>query len=308
MELPGTSCAVNGSSNAECFLITVNGIWKFSQHKRCKILNEQASFYFGGCSAAYHPDGQLFIVSCRGKLGVLQLQDSSFHILHDNLRWMGRFIKCVVIHDELYFFGGAYTNSIWIWNKQHKQLLQNGQMYESQNLANFGLVWDKLSNNLLLFGGYKSDTLGCWSPQNHILQFNTDKHEWKKLYSAILPDDLTYFACTHALKQQFILICGGHLMTNPGSYATDSIYVYNVETQLMNKSNWKCPQPGIYSAVAIHDAFQDQKVIFGYVRTQRRMFLPFDLLDMIQQYYYNEYIYLFDDEGTEFKINTLNII
>eukprot|EP01084_Bolivina_argentea_P041826 77211_1 len=104
--------------------------------------------------------------------------------------------KCVVSNDELFVISGEQSHSISKWNKETKELISIGSIYNKIPLDLFGLICDNRSNNMLFFGGY--DNINFMSV-DHILQYNTSTNQCNKL-AVSLPERMSHICALKVIN------------------------------------------------------------------------------------------------------------
>eukprot|EP01084_Bolivina_argentea_P087094 157353_1 len=308
--IPGhTECVVTGASKNNYIIVKRDAVLKynFDKDEWIKILDKPKNFDFWRCSATLNDNGELFLLDSEdGKLAKLQLNNSSFEILYDNVVKVGWGATSIMINNILNVVGGYNNNSHFQWNTEKKKFIKIGQISNEKFikcLGYFGLVHNKVSNCLLLLGG--TDNIYKF---NQIFEFNMAKKKWSTL-KVRLPKSLSRFGSVFVMNNKYVLVFGGCMN---GYYYSDIIYIYDIEHRTIKKSKYKCPKKGCYSAITINNDPSDQKTIYGYVRKQwillninMHYFPPVYILNIIEKYFRNEYVYLLNMgmDGNHYKIN-----
>ena len=104
------------------------------------------------------------------------------------------------------------------------------------------------------------------------------------------------------------------LTDRESQYFDDEIWIYCVKSQEFTKSSIKCPYPARFDAFSIKD--NDDLLVSGYVRYQWQLskmnvllFPPQYLIKLMEQFYPNEFIHLFDlGDGGHWKIKGFDLI
>ena len=148
----------------------------------------------------------------------------------------------------------------------------------------------RIQSKILMFGGYDDRGYGV----DTICESNVEGYEWYEL-KCKLPQPLSQFGCTSILNGQFVALFGGE---NDIGFQ-DDILLYSVCNETFKISKIKCPEPDCYHAVAINDGNKDKLITFGFIRSKWKeckmnahSFPPQCLIQIICDYYWNEYVHL----------------
>ncbi len=216
--------------------------------------------------------------------------------------------KSIVLNNSLYVLG--CENSILKWDSNKNMWAKVTDMFNGRKLANFGLVYLKKTNSLLLFGGDDYSNRKC---SDSILEFEISTNKWKKL-SVTLPKRMDNVHCLKAMNNKYVLIFGGY--DNDENGWSDDIFIFCIKDKTIKKSNIKCPSKGTFSGVTVSDKEKDKKAVFGYVRKEWKLceisdhcFPPNYLLGLMHSYYFNEYVYLLDEmKKKHYKMSMFDIL
>ena len=259
---------------------------------------------------------QNIYVSRSGALATISITqnlcDNKWNIITD-LTSTGQGSQGIIIDNEFHIIGGT---------KNNKHLRLNNISNKFETFYKFNYKFDshkviKIPNKILMFGGFnRSAPVSLMSnhTNNHkyiqeIYDFDIQSSVWKRL-NVFIPYKLCSFGCVSILNGQYVLILGGE---TTDVMFSNNILIYCVNKQIFTQSQIKCPLESIYDAISITNRPQDEMITSGYVRQIHQihdnLIIPYYLIQIINNYYWNESIHLFDGfEGKHWKINVYDIL
>eukprot|EP01084_Bolivina_argentea_P003529 6639_1 len=216
----------------------------------------------------------------------------------------------IMLNNSLIMLTGKFWDGILQYNTENKTFTKiYGRLYENESTKDFGVIYNKKSNSLLLFGGYVCSDRTF---SDSILCINLKTKKLNKL-PVSLPQKIANVHCTMAIRNRYVLIFGGITSKFPDVYS-DNIYIYCMGSKTLRISSVKCPSKSMFKAITVNNEGKDEKTVFGYMRKQWNVcdiedhsFPPFYLLKLIHSYYLNEIVYLLDiSNNKHYKMSTLD--
>merc|ERR1712129_339238 len=168
--------------------------------------------------------------------------------------------------------------------------------------------------------------MGQFKYTDSIREYDIATNEWTELDVKLPNDECSAhdigrmgMGITSILDGEYIALFGGAAIHNRGSAGgSHKIYVYSVKYQTFTMSNIVCPISLEWQAVSVRNKLEEEKTAFGFVRTQwaeleiDQWFPPRYILSLIDRYYWNEQIHLFDsweeESGYHYRIDAIKLI
>ncbi|MCP4990088.1 MAG: hypothetical protein GY928_29805, partial [Colwellia sp.] len=260
----------SGINKDNYICITDSGQSQIAIHKYDVETNEWREMYhqiddYKYASTALDIKNQIIYTVVFNKVKQIDLNNNTLlthNVENDHgIKWHS---KIIVLNNSLYVLGGD-ENSILKWDSNKKIWTKVTDMFNEGKLANFGLVYLKKTNSLLLFGGFDYTNN---QDSDSILEFELSTNKWNKL-SVTLPKKMDSAHCLMAMNNKYVLIFGGY--DNDGNGWSDNIFIFCIKNKTIKKSNIKCPSKGIFSGVTVGDKEKDKKAVFGYVRKEWKL-------------------------------------
>ena len=216
--------------------------------------------------------------------------------------------SALFIDDTVHVFGGKNSKSHHILtsssdNPEPQAIAVIDESWISSNTCNAS-VYVKSQNCIYVFGGY--DELSDIKRLDGIWRYDlreTNKG-WKKM-NGVLPYKMESFGSVLTNDERYIILFGGAV--GDKNVWNDEIFLWNLESMVISKSDIKCPQQGLYTAVImpnneifvqrvfdkccqwkikVGDLVKDDKLIVdGYLRSLAGMDLPKEICGMIYYHY-----------------------
>ena len=144
-------------------------------------------------------------------------------------------------------------------------------------------------------------------PSHHIYQYDIEDNHPQTVCIKLPKTIRGILSCTSILNEQLILISG----INAIPYRQSEIYIYEVKTEIIKKSNIKMPHINnkdiLYKIYATNDAKKDMLVTYGWIRNEYRN-MPTVLQTLIRQYYIDEIVHILNSTGAHYKIDVIEIL
>ena len=223
----------------------------------------------------------------------------------------GQSAEGLIINNQFHVFAGEMNNKHLLLNENTKQWEVIHQF--KRKFFNHRVI--QTHNKLLLFGGLSWRSPASQNADYYlkqILEFDINLKIWTQS-SVSLPRRLSGFGCVSVLNNQYVLFLGGETTY---CKSLDSIIIYSIDTQSFRTSMMTCPHRSTFRALSLTNRNQDKIITFGFVRQSWNscnisdtLFPPKYLINIIINYYWNEWIHLFDCfEGSHWTINVYNIL
>ena len=246
-------------------------------------------------------DNKIYFLNQNSQMAILHIdEEQPKWIIQDEMLQIGFGAQGIIINNEYHIIGG-YNHPKHI--KYNEKLKKFEELHDIKNVMNLTCdIFDqriiKISNSkYLMFGGFDTPNLQL----NGIHQYDTLNNQWIKL-KLKTPTPLDSFGCTKILCNQYIILFGGY---NHTGLLIDNIWIYSILNKTFKESKLKCPQRGKFKAFTINDKNQEKIVTHGFIRDvwteynmNDQLFPPKYLINIIQKYYINEFIHLFDESDT----------
>ena len=195
----------------------------------------------------------------------------------------------VMIGDEFHYIANKHIK--YNINTQIYEFVPSAPVLKIINEKSLMRIKDKL----VLFGASMH--------YRNIFEYNIKENCWRCL-PVTLPSGAWVVSCTPILNGQMILI------------ATDdsSIYIYEVNKQILKKSNVKLPtKNGVRvdnEIFAINNQRKDILVTWGWIRIEHEhsKLVPKCLIALIKAYYLNEFLHTINSFGEHYRINVFQIL
>eukprot|EP01084_Bolivina_argentea_P139952 246150_1 len=216
-------------------------------------------------------------------------------IQNGNVTRTGYGHKIIFAHQQLHLIGGRWNDKHFIFNSKQKrfEILHTFEQF-SEGMSGFGLVHCPSKQRILLIGGC-NETINNDECLDEIYSYSTVNHTWTQL-NIKLPEKICNFGCSVACNGEYVIILGGITDTD----FSKNIYVIDMRNIKIMKSKVVCPVSKGFDSVIINDEIKRELIVFGYVRKCWKnekmismLFPPQYIIKMIQLWYLNEYVHLF---------------
>eukprot|EP01084_Bolivina_argentea_P163916 285078_1 len=304
------------------YLIVIHqqdGIWQynFKMNQWYIIQNtDSLSFFKNGSNVAATFDDVtklIYVCNNNGSIESLQLTTNKYQFhsisnISDYIRDFGSGQQIICINNQLHIIGGNFNNKHFKYNPNSLTVDTLHTFDEcSSGFIDHQIVLVK--NSLFMFGGYDSYHS---TVLDIIHQYDIKSNQWHRL-NVRMPKALFAFGCVSVINDNFILIFGG---IDKDYKRCSSIYIYSLLTQQFTVSKIRCLKKGRVKAITIKDKDNDEKIVFGFVRTSWKLcnisdhlFPPEYLLRLIHAFYLQEFVHLIHYfSGKHWKISVFDII
>ena len=219
----------------------------------------------------------------------------------------------IIINNKFHIIGGSSVGEFkhLRYNPRTKKL----DKLHSMSFGHPSLV--KLTNKLVSFGGH-----GCCvfrTFRNYINEYDIMNDKWIESQTQ-MPKKMIVSGAVAVLNEQLILLFGGltqkvHFVSFDDTKWVDDIWIYSLRDKTFKKSKLKCPSKGGGKVFSMNNSQRDQLSAFGYTRLQwskcgldDNLFPQKYLINIIENYYIDEWIHLLDRYGKHWKIDVFDII
>lgn len=274
----------------------------------------------------------IYIYDSYGKILKVNIKTKSTQIIQIPLKI--RFARFIFTNcnnlQQLHLIGGADSNKHYISNIDKVDFIENYIFDQYENgVAGFGIIYlnknnHKINQKLIKIGGIAWDE-GHFS--DDIYQYNlnlsskkSNNNDWSIINKElkILNGGMSRFGFTMTKSQKYIFLLGGFCDFE----SIDNIHFIDTKTWKIKQSEIKCPKISKdFVAITIINELKDELIAFGYCRDlwynkmkkefEQIQFPPFYIIKFINNWYYNEWIYLIEyvsDPTNHWKIHTDDII
>ena len=193
----------------------------------------------------------------------------------------------VIVDDDFHYIANRHFK--YNSNTKILEYVPNAPMREHTTMRNVIRVKDKL----MLFGSR-------WHYRN-IFEYDIKTNCWRCL-PVKLPIGIGVVSCTLILKGQMILIIAADHR---------ELFLYELKKQVITKTSILCPTNNCYRAFSMNDQKKDILITNGWIRDTvevLNIYLPVYLIQIIESYYINEFIYTLNEVGKFYKIDLFEIL
>ena len=201
-----------------------------------------------------------------------------------------------MVNNTYHIIGGSDINQHLLFDEEINKLKVLHELNEDEimpnPLQNHRII--RVKDKLLMIGGFDASPMVT---VDRICEYDIKNNKWN-LMETKMPKPLSSFGCTSIFSDEYVLLFGG---SGNDRDLYDDIWIYSVSDKKFTKSVVKCPMEGYFQAITLNNREKDEVVVFGFVRIT--------LIQIIFQYYFNEYVHLFDtDAGKHWRINAFDIM
>ena len=192
-----------------------------------------------------------------------------------------------IIQNQLYY----KINNHFI---KHNINTNKHQILPNSTIQHFGynsLI--HIQNKLILFG-----YINYQNPS--IQQYDIRENFWEEKMAVNLPNEMKFISITSILNEQMILIIA------TDDYDKCCLFTYDIQTHIIKKITINLPEYPT-EMFAIHDKTKDALVTKTWIKNNFKE-LPLCLEAMINKYYINEMIHLFNINGQHYQLNLFHIL
>ena len=190
---------------------------------------------------------------------------------------------CVVLHDVIHIFNGHSNKKHIIYSPHNKKIKIYRDNITRNNMSYVQVI--KYKNQLIRLGGYDSDNdsnINWFIRSGPIKPKQYTDIKWKYSEKQRLIFNMYGFGCI--VWRHWLFMFGGDI--GSGKYIHD-IFALNLEDDNAEwtKLNMKCAEKRIFRSVLIDKTFEDNLLVFGYLRRLKMNMLSLDLKDLICYFY-----------------------
>ncbi len=120
-----------------------------------------------------------------------------------------------------------------------------------------------------------------------IHSYNIITQKWQKQIEIKLPTPL--FSFGHIVTDNDLILFGGGIGDDKYS---DAIHILNLQTMKWRQSCVRCPTKGRFYAIKMSNCVNEEFVVFGFIRSNNIGYFPVSLINVIKNWYCNDYVYL----------------
>ena len=257
----------------------------------------------------------LFVDDQEGSMAILELGDNidnanKCKIIH-GLTPTGSGSQGIIINNEFHVMAGRGHKKHSKFNESTNTLdiVHNlGSDLLIPSLDGHRVVKVENDTRILLFGGILN-----YEASNLIYEYNILQNEWN-LLSFTMPKGRSSFGCISVLNGKYVVLFGGScydwtFSRDRERYLHDDIWIYYVKSKRFVMSDIKCPEKGGFEAVKMNDHKLDEITVTGYVRNtwnefkiSSHLFPPNYLIKVMQRYFMNEYVHLFQKDSGDWDL------
>ena len=194
---------------------------------------------------------------------------------------------CIMIEDCFHYIADKHIK--YNINTKKYELVSNAPMLKVFNKKSLIRIKDKL----MIIGGTTN--------YRNIYEYDINKNRWRRL-SAKLPSNIWVASCTHILNGQIILISAMNYNSNMDC---NNIYIYEVNTQIINKSKINLPL-NKNQIFAINT--QNSSIVAHSWTRNLDFYFPTYLIKTIQHFCIDEVLHTINTMGDHYKIDVFKIL
>eukprot|EP01084_Bolivina_argentea_P125097 221671_1 len=203
----------------------------------------------------------------------------------------------VIINEEYHLIYGVSKPIHCKWNNDKKQLIPISELPVNYGLGSSALVHVKSKNIVLFFGGlYQDPDADYWTygvewdtmfkRSNKIYQYSIKENKWSELLNITIPKELRGFGWVITTDERYIIMF------------CDDIWAYDMRLNTFVKSSIKCPKSETNLSAVLVDSYGDIKdqilFVIGCVRRWCNRFIATEIICLIESFFRDENVYLFD--------------
>ena len=212
--------------------------------------------------------------------------------------------SALCIDGKIHVFGGKSCNSHFILDSNTNEFNKIADIDEKRDgITCGGSVYVKSKNCVLCFGGYDLGTNK--TRLNGVYQYKLSTQKWQTM-DVVLPYKMDSFGWILTNDERYIILFGGGI--DDHNTWNDDIFLWNLESMVISKSEIKCPQKGLFTAVIMPNdeiflqrvfdkcchwkikvktlVKDDRMIVDGYLRLcEFGMNLPKEIWDLIYYFY-----------------------
>ncbi len=308
--------------------LNLNGIYKFNilnQHWT-KIITYNATLMqsFAPTSSTYNSKLKLLYVSSnfydeQAPAAIFDLNNNESSILQNatNLHFV-----CFDNNNQLHLISTNknYRKGYYICSPKLQVIkLLNSNICSDfyTNFTRFSSIYLSKTKKVYIYGGFNAP-YGGWQQKMYTYNCDSNDNQWKKL---TIPKAIYGCAVVCTENEDFIIFLGGFInraetykyLSYPKIQPVDDILLLNCKSNQFCQSNIKCPRAGGFNAILMPlDGKRRDCLIHRFIFDADNEISPNKfhtyLINMIIKYYCNESIYLLNDDGQQWMINSDEII
>eukprot|EP01084_Bolivina_argentea_P164799 286463_1 len=167
-------------------------------------------------------------------------------------RAIGSDPKLLLVSNNLHIIGGSHNTYHLCYNLNSNELKPIYPFPYSNGLSGHGLIYCKLNNTIITFGGAYYDYISCsYQFCNDYWIFSINNNKYQCIYKKTLPQTINGFG--------YILYCNRIIVTFGGSIQRNKFIDNIYYTDILNindswkESTIKCPKKGGYHAILLQN-------------------------------------------------------
>ena len=251
------------------------------------------------CLAYNETKNELYVYGFHARIAKFDINTKTCKLCKET-KTFGSYPSGLFINDKYHIIGGSYSNSHSIYNETENifESFHEFPTFQDQQIIHSikrGIVY------LFAKGVNKHDIFGIW-------EYKIREKEWRKTETK-LPKQLSEFGCVITNDERFILIFGGYDENDIDD--SDEIFIMNLDTMEIKKSDVKCPMGGRFRAAYCYDRGEKMDILIaGYVgKYGVDGYIPKEIMKMMEMFCCQDYVHLVEkDSSKHWRINVDEIL